>query len=92
MTKKEFIQRIKNTVLLFDGAIGTMLYSHGIFINRCYDELNLSQPDLVKEIHTSYVKAGSDCIETNTFGANRVKLTPYGFREKLPCQYEHDWH
>jgi methionine synthase / methylenetetrahydrofolate reductase(NADPH) len=83
MTKKDFAQRIKNTVLLFDGAIGTMLYSRGVFINRCYDELNLSRPDLVKEIHTGYVEAGADCIETNTFGANRVKLTPFGYREKL---------
>ena len=83
MTKKEFVQRIKDTVLLFDGAIGTMLYSRGVFINRCYDELNLSRPDLVKEIHSVYVEAGADCIETNTFGANRVKLTPFGYKEKL---------
>ena len=83
MTKKEFAERIKDTVLLFDGAIGTMLYSHGIFINRCYDELNLSRPDLVREIHSSYVDAGSDCIETNTYGANRAKLTPYGYNERL---------
>lgn len=83
MKRKQFIERIKNNVLLFDGAIGTMLYSRGVFINRCYDELNLSRPDLVKEIHKVYVEAGSDCIETNTFGANRVKLAPYGFAEKL---------
>ena len=83
MTKNEFTERLKNTVMLFDGAIGTMFYSHGIFINRCYDELNLSRPDLVKEIHSLYVEAGADCIETNTFGANRIKLTPYGFKEKL---------
>jgi methionine synthase I (cobalamin-dependent)/5,10-methylenetetrahydrofolate reductase len=83
MTKKEFNERIKDTVLLFDGAIGTMFYSHGVFINRCYDELNLSRPDLVKEIHSGYVEAGADCIETNTFGANQVKLTPFGYRDKL---------
>jgi methionine synthase I (cobalamin-dependent)/5,10-methylenetetrahydrofolate reductase len=83
MTKKEFVERIKDTVLLFDGAIGTMFYSHGIFINRCYDELNLSRPDLVKEIHSGYVEAGADCIETNTFGANQVRLTPFGYRDKL---------
>jgi len=83
MTKKELIERLKDTVMLFDGAIGTMFYSHGIFINRCYDELNLSRPDLVKDIHSAYVEAGSDCIETNTFGANRVKLGPHGLKEKL---------
>jgi methionine synthase / methylenetetrahydrofolate reductase(NADPH) len=83
MTKNEFTERLKDTVMLFDGAIGTMFYAHGIFINRCYDELNLSRPDLVKMIHSLYVEAGADCIETNTFGANRIKLKPYGFKEKL---------
>ncbi|MCP4213340.1 MAG: bifunctional homocysteine S-methyltransferase/methylenetetrahydrofolate reductase [bacterium] len=83
MTKKKFQERLKNNVLLFDGAIGTMLYSHGVYINRCYDELNLSRPDLVKEVHTAYVDAGADCIETNTFGANRFKLDTHGVREKL---------
>ena len=83
MTRNKFLDRLKDSVLLFDGAIGTMLYSRGIFINRCYDELNLSRPDLVKEIHSAYVEAGADCIETNTFGANHFKLTPHGFGEKL---------
>ncbi len=83
MTKKELIERLENTVLLFDGALGTMLYARGVYINRCYDELNLSRPDLVKEIHTAYVEAGADCIETNTFGANRFKLTSHGFKEKI---------
>jgi homocysteine S-methyltransferase len=83
MTTKELMKRIKDSVLLFDGAIGTLLYDRGVFINRCYDELNLSNPKLVKELHASYAEAGADCIETNTFGANRVKLTPYGFSDKL---------
>ena len=83
MNRKEFEKRLKDTVLLFDGAIGTMLYSHGVFINRCYDELNLSQPALVKDIHRQYVEAGADVIETNTFGANRFKLTAYGFGEQV---------
>jgi len=83
MTRKELKERLSDTVLLFDGAIGTMLYSHGIFINRCYDELNLSRPDLVKTIHRQYVEAGADCIETNTFGANPFKLAAHGFKEKL---------
>lgn len=82
MTKKELMKRLKNNVLLFDGAFGTMLYSHGIFINRCYDELNLSMPDLIKKIHREYIEAGAECIETNTFGANRFKLAAHGFSEK----------
>ncbi len=65
-------------VILFDGAMGTVLYARGVFINQCYDELVLRQPDLVREIHAAYVKAGAEVLETNTFGANRTKLTPYG--------------
>ncbi|HMH44769.1 MAG TPA: bifunctional homocysteine S-methyltransferase/methylenetetrahydrofolate reductase [Pyrinomonadaceae bacterium] len=63
---------------IFDGAMGTMLYSKGIYINRSYDELNLAAPDLVREVHSEYVRAGADIIETNTFGANVNKLQPYG--------------
>jgi methionine synthase / methylenetetrahydrofolate reductase(NADPH) len=68
---------------VFDGAMGTMLYQKGIFINRCYDELSLREPELVREIHRSYVKAGAEVIETNTFGANRVKLAEYGLEAQV---------
>jgi methionine synthase I (cobalamin-dependent)/5,10-methylenetetrahydrofolate reductase len=61
-----------------DGAMGTMLYGRGVFLNVCYDELNLKQPDLVRDIHREYVRAGAELIETNTFGANPVKLATYG--------------
>lgn len=83
MTRKELSERLKKGVLLFDGALGTMLYSSGIFINRCYDELNLSMPNLIRQIHKEYIDAGADCIETNTFGANRFKLAVYGYADKL---------
>jgi len=63
---------------LFDGAMGTVLYGRGVFLNVCYDELNLRQPDLIRDIHREYVKAGADLIETNTFGANPRKLAQYG--------------
>ncbi len=63
--------------------MGTMLYSRGIFINRCFDELNLSQPDLVRQIHQEYSKAGAEILETNTFGANRARLAAFGSAEKL---------
>jgi homocysteine S-methyltransferase len=66
---------------VFDGAMGTMLYGKGVFLNVCYDELNLRQPDLVKEIHREYVRAGAELIETNTFGANPRKLTQYGLAD-----------
>jgi homocysteine S-methyltransferase len=66
------------SLVLFDGAMGTMLYSRGVFINQCYDELNVRAPDLVREVHRSYVKAGAEVLETNSFGANRLKLAQFG--------------
>ncbi len=63
--------------------MGTMLYAKGIFLNRSFDELNLTQPDVVAEVHQAYVRAGSDVIETNTFGANRIKLGTFGLAEQL---------
>ena len=70
-------------VYVFDGAMGTMLYSRGIYINRCYDELNLTSPELVLGIQREYVKAGADIIESNTYGANRLKLAGYGLEDKI---------
>lgn len=70
-------------VFVFDGAVGTRLYDKGVYINRSYDELNLTAPDLVREVHEEYVKAGADIIETNSFGATRHKLQPYGLEEKI---------
>src|SRR2546422_324070 len=64
-------------VHVLDGAMGTMLYSKGFFLNVCYDELNLKQPKLVQEVHEAYVRAGAEILETNTFGANPVKLGSY---------------
>ncbi|MGQ0815503.1 MAG: bifunctional homocysteine S-methyltransferase/methylenetetrahydrofolate reductase [Gemmatimonadota bacterium] len=68
---------------VFDGAMGTMLYSKGVFINRCYDELNTKEPDLVREVHRAYVKAGAELLETNSFGANAVKLAEYGLEKQV---------
>src|SRR5512140_4036168 len=78
-----FLDEISRRVLVCDGAMGTMLYSKGVFVNRCFESLNLSQPDLVLEVHLGYVRAGADVIETNTFGANRVKLASFGLAEKV---------
>src|SRR5271170_1872640 len=63
--------------------MGTMLYARGVFINRCYDELNLSQPDLVREIHAEYLQAGAEVIETNTFGGNAYRLEEHGLKDKV---------
>jgi len=70
-------------IFVFDGAVGTRLYDKGIYINRSYDELNLTAPELVREVHEEYVRAGADIIETNSFGATRHKLQPYGLEGKL---------
>src|SRR5947207_9522535 len=79
----EFRGTLAERVLVVDGAMGTMLYSKGAFINRCYDELNLSLPALVRDVHQEYVRAGADILETNTFGANRKRLGAFGFAEKV---------
>jgi methionine synthase / methylenetetrahydrofolate reductase (NADH) len=79
----EFRDRLSNRVMVADGAMGTMLYARGVFINRCFDELNLSAAGMVSQIHEEYVKAGSEILETNTFGANRFRLAAFGMAEKL---------
>jgi methionine synthase I (cobalamin-dependent)/5,10-methylenetetrahydrofolate reductase len=77
-----FLQKIEEGVVLFDGAMGTMLYERGIFINRCFDEVNVSNPLMVERIHREYIEAGAEVIETNTFGANRYKLTLHGLEDR----------
>src|SRR5574337_764392 len=79
----DFLARLQQGPVLADGAMGTELYARGIFINRCYDELNLSQPDLVREVHRAYLQAGAEIIETNTFGANSYRLARHGFAERV---------
>jgi methionine synthase / methylenetetrahydrofolate reductase(NADPH) len=72
-----------NRTVLCDGAMGTILYERGVFINRCYDELNLSQPELVRSIHDEYLQSGAELIETNTFGANSFRLLRYGLQDQV---------
>ncbi len=79
----EFREQVSRRILVADGAMGTMLYGHGVFINRCFDELSLSAPDLVSRIHRAYVDAGAEILETNTFGANRARLSAFGLADKL---------
>jgi homocysteine S-methyltransferase len=83
MTRTPFLEEISRRVLVCDGAMGTMLYARGIFLNRSFDELNLTQPDIVADVHQAYVRAGADVIETNTFGANRVKLGTFGLADRV---------
>ena len=72
-----------DAVLVFDGAMGTMLYQRGVFINQCYDELSLRAPDLVRGVHEEYVKAGAEVLETTSFGANRFKLANFGLEKDV---------
>ena len=76
------LDRLRRSPIVFDGAMGTMIYERGVFINTCFDELCLTNPKLISQIHGEYVEAGAEVIETNTFGANRIALRPYGLAEK----------
>ena len=80
---KGFLERLQDDVVVDDGAMDTMLYARGVFVNRCFDELNLSNPALVRSVHEEYLEAGADIIETNTFGAHRFKLGPHGFDQQV---------
>ncbi len=78
MAAVPFLDDIATRVLVCDGAMGTMLYARGAFVNRAFEELNGAQPELVGDIHRAYVAAGADVLETNTFGANSLKLATFG--------------
>jgi methionine synthase I (cobalamin-dependent)/5,10-methylenetetrahydrofolate reductase len=80
---KSFRDRLRDEIIVFDGGVGTYLYEKGIFINTCFDELNLTNPDIVLQVHRDYVNAGADVIETNTYGANQFKLLPHGLEPKV---------
>src|SRR5215831_13518353 len=78
-----FLDAVRQAPLLFDGAMGSLLYERGVFFTRSFDELNLSQPELVAKVHGEYADAGADVIETNTFGGNRMALARHGHADKV---------
>jgi methionine synthase / methylenetetrahydrofolate reductase(NADPH) len=78
-----FLTRLQQSPVLCDGAMGTLLYAKGVFINRCYDELNVSQPDLIRQVHQEYLQSGAEVIETNTFGANSFRLSRFSCGDKV---------
>lgn len=79
----DLLTRLKHGPVLCDGAMGTLLYAKGVFINKCYDELNLIQPDMVRNIHQEYLNAGAVIIETNTFGGNSFRLSRHGLEHQV---------
>lgn len=79
----EFREALEKHAMVADGAMATMLYGRGVFANRCIDELNLSLPALVRDVHREYIQAGAEILETNTFGANRIRLGAFGFAPKM---------
>jgi len=79
----DLLARLKKSPVLCDGATGTLLYAKGIFINRCYDELNVSQPELIRELHHDYLQAGAEIIETNTFGGNSFRLARHSMENRV---------
>jgi len=83
MSGEAFRNALAEGVLIFDGAMGTEIYRHHVFTNRCFDELSLSDPKLIRGIHQQYCQAGADVLTTNTFGANRVALGRFGLAERL---------
>jgi homocysteine S-methyltransferase len=82
-TLHPFLQRLKRGPLLGDGAMGTQIHARGVPFERCFDELNLSQPKIIEEIHRAYIAAGAEVIETNSFGGNCIKLARHGLESKV---------
>jgi methionine synthase I (cobalamin-dependent)/5,10-methylenetetrahydrofolate reductase len=81
--RSPFLDRLERGAVLADGAMGSQIYARGISYERCYDELNLTEPALIQRIHRDYIRAGAELIETNTFGANRYKLAPFGLEDRV---------
>src|SRR5947209_17537272 len=80
---QDLLSRLKQGPVLCDGAMGTLLYAKGVFINKCYDELNLIQADLIRNIHQDYLNAAAEIIETNTSGGNSIRLSRHGLAEHV---------
>lgn len=78
-----FLEQLKSNILIADGAMGTILYAHGV--DQCFEELNLSKPEHIKNVHEAYINAGANVIQTNTYGANYIKLARYGLEDEVKC-------
>ena len=83
MDRQSFLELLKKQVVVFDGALGTRLYDFGIEFDQCFDELNLENPELVKTVHREYLSTGVHVIETNSFGANALRLRQWGREARM---------
>src|SRR5436190_6858235 len=83
MNSRNIIDLLSSQTILADGAMGTMLHARGVGFDKCFDELNLTNPAAVAEVHREYIEAGAQLIITNTFGANRFKLSKHGLQEDV---------
>lgn len=81
-SREKFLHRLETDIVIFDGGMGTSIYSKGVYFNDCFDNLNLSDPGLILDIHKEYIEAGSEAIETNTFGANRIMLGEFNLGDQ----------
>src|ERR1700733_4624736 len=81
--ERPFLDAVRSGVLVLDGAMGSQLYERGVLYNACYEELNVSRSELVARVHEDYVRAGAQAIETNTFGANALRLEKYGLQSRV---------
>src|ERR1700761_4784088 len=82
-SRRTFLDAAQHGVLTVDGAMGTQLYERGILFNACFEELNVTRPELVAKVHDDYVRAGAQVIESNTFGANALRLEKYGLQARV---------
>jgi homocysteine S-methyltransferase len=83
MMERDFLEMVQAGPVVFDGAIGTQLYERGVYINKSFDDANLTKQDLVRSVHEEYLQAGADVLTTNTFGSNRIKLRRHGLEEQV---------
>src|ERR1700722_9828290 len=79
----DLLEVLQDTIVAVDGAMGTMILEAGVPLERCFEELCVSQPDVIRGIHEKYVAAGAQLIETNSFGANAARLSKYGFEHRV---------
>src|SRR5512135_3845421 len=81
--EKKLLEALRHGTIVVDGAMGSQLYERGVLYSVCFEELNTARPELVRKIHEDYVRAGAQLIETNTFGANAMRLEKHGLQHKV---------